>query len=376
MAVYLLTFSIAGALVAAYERSERAVRIGRRRLALRGLLLAGIALLLSLLAGLRAVGVGVDTVTYAVPEFRRVRRIASLSTLLGNMKMELGYELLVFLCTRISGDYHLLFFATELLICAPLCWFVARYPARREEAPMLFLAWLLIYYTLTYNEMRQWIAMAFGLCAACLALEGKPVRACLAFLTAWLFHQSAVVLPLLYLLHRYLQGGRNGGARTLLLLGAAAGILLGLEPVLRALISWGVLDDRYLHYVVKTQEASSAGMQLLSKAPVLIGFTALRRELCERDARNRTVYAFLLLDALICSAVGRFGFAALRLSQYFGIWQCAAIAELHEALRRRVTPGTRWMITAAFVAILLAYWLYYYAYRGFGNSVPYRTDAF
>lgn len=370
----MLTFALAGALAAAYARPGRTLRLGRARLDARGACLWGIALLLSLLAGLRAVGVGVDTVTYAAPEFRRVRRIGSLAALLGDMRMEPGYEILVYLCTRLSGDYRLLFFATELLICAPVCWFAARYPRRREDAPMLLLAWLLIYYTLGFNEMRQWIAMALGLCAACLAMEGRPLRSAILLLAAWLFHYSAVALLPMLLMHLYLR--RGGRGRLILLLFGAGALMLGFEPALRALTSWGLIDGRYLHYVARVQRASSAGMQLISKAPVLIGFTTLRRELFARDGRNRTVYAFLLLDALICSGASRYGFAALRLGQYFGIWQCAAIAELHAAFRRRATRDTRWLVTLAFVAILLVYWLYYYAYRGFGNSVPYRMNPF
>ena len=374
--IYLTMFAGILILMAAYQNSRYMLMIGVRRMELRWLCIYFALCLMCLLAGLRAPGVGGDTYAYAIPVFNKVRRYASYGELIKNISLELGYETLAYLCSRALDDIHLLYFMTELLICAPICYFVTHWPKEKNGSLMLMAAWLFIYYNGTYNEMRQWMAMGLGLCA-CLFMQEKHYKKALALLlAAMLFHYSAIVIMILFGIILYLRRGNRPVIKTVILILAAGVAVIGFRGIVQVLISHGVVNNRYSYYITYEWNVSSTGMQLISRVPVVGGFTLLYRDLCRHDERNRIVYAFLLLDALICGMVERIGFAALRLGEYFGIWQCVAISQLYLFIRNKMSKRFRWVVVLIFFLILLVYWLYFYAYRGFGLTVPYRADVF
>ena len=374
--IYLVLFAAWLMLTSAYQNDRRAYVLGSRRMELRWLYIGILVFSMCLLAGLRAPGVGTDTYSYAIPVFNKVRRYTSYGELVKNARLETGYETLAYLCSRALDDIHLLYFMTELLICVPVCFFATHWPRERQGSLMLMAAWLFIYHNGTYNMMRQWIAMGLGLCACMFLIDKRPIRAASFFLVSLLFHYSAIVIAIQFGIIVYLERGDRSLFRTFLLLAVAAVGMVSMGTIAQALIARGIVNERYSHYITSIQEASSTHMQLMSKLPVIAGFTVLYRELYRHDQRNRIIYAFLLLDALICGMVERVGFAALRLGVYFGVWQCVAIAQLYQVISGKVRRRYRWAVAAVFFAILLVYWSYYYVYRGFDWTIPYRTDVF
>lgn len=373
MIIYLVIFSITIILVECYQKSGTVLVLRSKRMEVRWLFIATAVLLLSLLAALRALGVGTDTITYGQPTYELMRRCQSIRDVLGRGRPESGYALMAYLSVHILDDVHMLYFLTELMICAPVFYFITHWPREREKTLMLAGAWLFIYYTQGYNMMRQWMAMGFCLCASMELMDGRKVRFWVLSAIAATFHYSAVIMAGIFFLILFLQRGGGSLRRTILVVLAGMAALSAFNYIVPLLINVGFLNAKYSGWQF---DVGSTVMQVLSRVPVLVGFTVFYKELYQSDERNKVVYAFLLLDMLCAVMVDRLGGAMLRVGPYFGIWQCAAITELHSVICGKVRSRYRIIITVIFFAILLFYWWLVFAYRGYGQSVPYRTDVF
>lgn len=173
--VYILTFAIVVAM------SKKAQKKGKR------IFMFLAAFVLSAIAGLRAVTVGLDSANYA-----------DLFEHIANGRLDLAYGLetsFKYICAAllfIWNNPNFLFFVfaliTNILILLRLWDF-------REQIslPWATAVYLGMFYFMTFNAMRQFVAVAIVFYASRYLLDKKYIRFCIYVLIASLFHRSAIV---------------------------------------------------------------------------------------------------------------------------------------------------------------------------------------
>ena len=159
-------------------------------------------LLLSLLGGLRDESVGSDIATYGIAFFEDAKYASSLWSLLQHKTGEWGFHILMWICTRISGDIHFMFFVEELIKIL-LVSSTALYFREKLNATLFVFAYLTFFYFVGFSAMRQLLAMSVFIYSLRYYFNGEHLKYILFGLLAMAFHSSGIFAFLIYFI-RYL----------------------------------------------------------------------------------------------------------------------------------------------------------------------------
>ena len=200
LTIYLITFLAS----AVFFYSES--RINRERYKI--ILIVFGLLLPCFLAGTRAETIGVDTAGYAQPMFSLAVQSDSYQEYVNSewsrswlvrspSDIEVGFTLMVYVIAKISGSLQLLLGITQALTVVPI------YICLRKQAKgyewLGMLAYYFLFYNMTLNMMRQWIAISFLLLGYAYLIGNKPLVTFILGLCAVFFHKTALIGLLPYI---------------------------------------------------------------------------------------------------------------------------------------------------------------------------------
>lgn len=113
-------------------------------------------------------------------------------------KVEYGFIKLINISQNLFGDkYYLFFFFCSIITIVPIYWIFKKKSNHPIFSILLFVC--LGFYTLTFNMIRQCIAMAIVFYALRYIEERRLVKYCIAIAIAYLFHiTSLIVLPMYF----------------------------------------------------------------------------------------------------------------------------------------------------------------------------------
>lgn len=203
MAIYIITISISLLLVLCADK----VRKNRSLF----LFFSWISIIPSLIiTGFRDYSVGTDIWSYIVPNFTFSKLFESfqeynsllpfsrysLSNLgmLVNSNTEPGYNLLVFIISRVTDDPHWLLFTIQLIISSMLLISNIKI-SNRFNTPLfpMYFVFYTTYWLMSMNIMRQYCAISMNVLALVYLVEKKYGRYLLLQILAISFHQTALV---------------------------------------------------------------------------------------------------------------------------------------------------------------------------------------
>lgn len=348
-----------------------------------------VVLLLSLLAGLRSQTVGTDTQGYALPLYNLALGQIDFSAFYHQNwfrtwgwssvdTIEIGYLILVWVSAKI-GSFQFLLFMTSLLTVGPI--YLALAMRRRElSLPLGFFVFMLLYFNVTLNAMRQWVAIAFMF----LALIGvydhrRPFRSqpvvIVLLVVSFIFHTSAILGLIPLLLMWFLKRG-SVGLRLGLVVVLAAFILLGVNDFRTALIDRGFV--RYANYFGDGNIQFSVP-QLILRLPFLsVAFYLYTAGIVGK--REAAFYLCMALIGLICGQFSTLTSQSGRIGQYFDIYLLPAVGILARPsagpekqrgglLSRKITFSG--LLSAFVVLYSIAYWYYSYLLMNSSETIPY-----
>lgn len=143
-------------------------------------------------------GIGFDYYSY-IEIFEQVRQARGFTALMG-VSFELGFTLLTKVMTLFIHDPTVMYGVYELLILAPIAWFIYRYC---RDA--WFSVWLYVTLTFFYTSMnftRQSLACSVVVLGYRFLRDKKMVRFLLIVALAALFHKTALIMaPVYFLCH-------------------------------------------------------------------------------------------------------------------------------------------------------------------------------
>ena len=208
MAIYLITFSFSTFLLMLAE-TGKSKKITKHVLVFLGLLMP------ILLASMRKIGVGTDTKVYTFMLYDAAQNAQSFFDYLGKSvysnfqykavtKWEIGYNLVVYFSTKLTGSIQGVFFLTHALIIGFIYKGLKKIEGDFSISFSMLLFYLLFYGT-SLNLMRQWMATSI-LFYGFHFLQKKDIKKyILTVVFATLFHNSGIIGAVILLLYFYLE---------------------------------------------------------------------------------------------------------------------------------------------------------------------------
>ncbi len=341
-----------------------------------------------MLAGMRKIGIGTDTEVYVNVLYEAARSSSGFFDYLGQKvyssfqikpvtSWEIGYNLLVYISTKVTNSYQGVLFATNLLTIT----FVYKGLEKLDKNFSRAFAMLIFYfmfYASSLNLMRQWIAVAIIFYSFHFIQDGQTKKYLFCVILAMLFHNSAIIGIIIWLIYIYFEkfnskhglaiGGKelDSNLNNLIIFTiVCVSFLLGISIVANILGSINAVFARYARLYI-SGSVKLMPMQIIRRLPIILLLIINWKRLNDVDKNVPFYYAMVVLDVTI-SQLGSLTSQSSRMGYFFSIFEIVILAELtHE---RRID----WKILYGLVLILYGTMSFYYDNVLMGRSeiVPY-----
>lgn len=308
-----------------------------------------------LLAGLRKIGIGTDTEVYVNVLYNAAASSQSFIDYLGSsvyssfqtksvVNWEIGYNLLVYISTKITGSFQGVLIVTHFLI---ITLFYAG--LRRIEGDFSRTLSMLIFYLMFYasslNMMRQWIAVAIIFWGFHFLQEHRTKSFFLTVAVAILFHNSAVIGVLIWGCYKYFSNSNMKrkvvfGGRKLdiniykVLIFCVVGLIaLACLNIIAALIeSVNSVFARYARLYL-SGTISLMPMQIVRRMPIILLLLCNWRKINQVSKDSSFFYGMLVLDVLL-SQLASVTLQSSRIGYYFSVYEIVILAEIVKRKRK------------------------------------------
>lgn len=345
-----------------------------------------------MLAALRSASVGTDVRVYAVPLFDLAEMCDRLPDFYrmywwqgwdytSPSDYEIGYTMLVWLCSRLTDSPQSLLLMTQLLTFGPIAWSVF---VRRDRLtfPIAIAVYLFMYFNTSLNAMRQWIAVAFLFLALIGTYKegeklGRQIFTFVWLLVAGLFHYSAFLFgPILLTVRVFLDDSSTSvKGRAIAICSAGFLMLCSVNLVADALQLVGL--GKYVGYL-GGGAVTFMPNQLILRIPIILMFVITLRQTKRRcgesiiDKSDGGLVHFLLVVsvlAIIASQLSGSVAYSARIAVYLDVFSIATLAYMVSIASKQNTSNI--ILVMACGLYIVTYWFYYYGYGNSGETVPY-----
>lgn len=321
-------------------------------------------LLPSALAGLRARGVGTDTLYYIDASFRYAKTSTSFSQLMKICDIEILYNLVNYVVSRFTHNINWLYFVLQLLICGIT--YIACYKNKKICAPWFsYLLFMLLFFNRSLNMCRQTIAIVLILYSFTFATEKKPLKFFLTIIIAIGFHRTAIIFLPCYFLINIIRKKDKFIYKILIFL-LFLTLFFGYTSIIKFIIEIGLISSRYLYYV-SSEESNIILIELIFKLVILFLILIFNKNLKTENEYNHIFTYFMLLDILMY-CTGIYANYAQRLSYYFGYYIIYLIPQFSNIFKNL---KARKIITIFILLLTLVYSYLYYDVAGYDETTPY-----
>ncbi|MBQ7543450.1 MAG: EpsG family protein [Synergistaceae bacterium] len=325
------------------------------------------------MGGLRAYGVGNDTVTYAFPHFKKALNASTFwGFVAGDNKLsrELGWSFITYASTKLFRSLNVNFFIYQLITIT--CVYIGAYRHRKYAPfPFILLLFFLVYYNQTYNFMRQCIASSIIFMVLPDLEHRRYKRFIICVVIASMFHTSALIALIYFLgFHWLITTKMPDRLRNISLYGILLGIFTAKYMI--AFITTTIpLLSVYQGFERYVDIGSYATSGLVFGSLLMFSIYKHGAQCVFGDEVYRFYtynLAFNLLYRLMVSI------SATRLLFYFSFANVMLVASIPSIVREKSMKALYCIIV---VFVSLVYWYTVYVIRvQFNGTLPYRSIIF
>lgn len=344
-------------------------------------LLGAAVLVFCFFAAARDMSVGTDTTYYAYPVYYGASRYDFLTFIGPTVYSGFGflYKVVTWISANVIGTFQSFLFVVELCIATPVI-VVGRKIARGHLALVVAL-FALYFYPLSFNLIRQSIAMSFLLLAYWGLDKGSLKTYFIWLLVAVLFHTTVLSGLMLLAVYWIAKPTRVSTAVKISLFLGFAVIVVCLMPFLLSFVT-----QYFVHFDTYLSGGAGAiqGRGSRSLIEFLFAFTALfvlccvfrSRDRCSRDQlgiRRIEMLVLLVLFGVIVNGISLYSITIGRLSVYFIYFSILLIPSCIELI-----PGKPERFFVVAVALLAFSFISIdtFAITGQCEVVPYEFGSF
>lgn len=332
----------------------------------------------SILAGVRDSGVGHDTLIYADEAFEEISSYRDkgvyvfLKDLIsGDFLLEPLFCILNYIGAKFGTDIHYGYLVVNTFTVGIA--FKAIYDYREKASmPLMMFVFLFLFYNVSYNIMRQCLALVLALNLYNSLESRKWLSAILWGIGMLMSHSTAVVFFLFLLL--YWAIAKDYGKRLILTFVLMIPfVLLLLDPIIMLAVDLGIVPEKMLIYL-----ASEAETAIFKTAIVygLVGFGLFLfqyRKLQNEDSKEVSLMISTKLFAIILLVTSVVSVWAFRMTYYFLIFDVLFIPRvvrlsiMHNRLRGRA-------VLLTFVSLIIVYWYWSIIHNNENETYPYKSE--
>lgn len=337
------------------------------------LLYVVIILITSTLAAFRDMTCGIDIYVYENQAFLSAVATDSFSKLCDHSILEPFFLLLNYMAAGISHNIGIAFFLIQAVM---VTFWIAACVRLKEIVPswLSFPLLLIGYFPLSFNLMRQCIAIAFITFAyADLYKTDNLKKFFIMSICAFFLHKTALPACLLLLAIHWAWNLKSSKARKFFFLAIGIGCL-GLSVFFIQILNLiALLGGRYAQYVAYAGGSGHFQPNIISiliyGQALLLIFAAWLYKANLLDRRTAYIYTLILLASLSFETLGRFAGFATRFDMYFCALQCFFIPILMQ--NNKISSRTRAIGKVATLFIFLC--IFYKLNDSMGHTVPYKS---
>lgn len=340
----------------------------------------GIALLIPcLIAGLRHRTVGTDVMVYLEPLFRSARSADSFRDFYSSYifttnsmtytqvrEYEIGFITLCYGCAKIFNSMPVLLFAIQALTVIPI-YKGLRVFSKTQPVWLGMSVYYLMFYNMTLNMMRQWIAMAFVFYAFQFILSRQYRRYFLTVAFAMLFHTSAVLSIAVFFVYQLVarENAYNKKVKTLLLILIGLVSLLSLDFFINLMALLGLRYGNYISGILRLMPN-----QILYRMPILL-LLVCRWKYMKKNTSFADFFLVLIIYDLLASQLTSIFAHSARIALFFSEYYMLMYPSICMASANEKNRQTMKLFTLSYLCI---YWWYTYAYMDSASTMPYLTS--
>lgn len=353
----------------------------------------------SLLAGGRADFVGTDVRNYVEPIQLYANTCSNMTDYLNSnvqlvnnvtfSRIEKGYTLLIYLCSRFDKTLFLNFFITEFLIL--LLVLIGLYKFKQQNKnfsiSMGMLIYYLVFYNMSLNMVRQSIAMSFLFLGFVYLIQKEWIKYLVFVVIAILFHRTAIIgmIPLFiyYFLTRSNSINNNDDViqnnvvrktqlhRSIILILILGFFVFNISFLTKILNLVG-LSELTQGYLINLTYGIS-WFDLILRIPFIIIFIIFL--INSRNNKYRYFYFVLVILDILLSMLGRMSTYSGRIALYTLMYYIYITPDAISNLDTE-NKTIKIVIETLLIMYLLVYWYYTIVYYNFNQTVPYVWNGF
>ncbi len=311
----------------------------------------------SVAAGLRY-GIGTDYLAVYLPEFERFQYVAGYHS-----RMEFGYVLLNKLVIALGGNFQVLLFSVALTTNLFIYLGLRQY---REEISvgLGMLVYMLLYYQVSYNAVRQLAAMAVLFYAIKYVQKREFWKFCFFTLLACGFHYSLFLLFPFYFLYGLYSKPKWWAMRWITYV-----ILLAAATNYQSFYSVFKDSDMLAYYsgYLRQTKAFEWSIGIFARTlPFLIPGIILYKDFKGND-RFRLLFSFLCIGSILRLMAYTTIYYTERVAMIFLLSQIVLVPWFYRRLRARKQTWIGLIVLSCVVFL----WIYDFFIMGSGETVPY-----
>ena len=321
--------------------------------------------ILSLIAALRRLDVGVDIKVYGLDFFNACRYFSKMSSYIAFYKNEQLYFALNYIVFHLTQNIRVLFFIMQFFI-ASIVYIIAYDNMKKRDTNILLyvIAYLFLWFNTSLNILRQSLAI-FVILYAFKYIENKNYFAYfIAVIIATLFHSSAIVCVLIPLID-YIAKKKNWKTYLFLSIAVIYFILFNIRTVAILLNKINVMPDKYLLYL--SRDGNMITYYAILKI-IMIVVIAMYFKKSENNEINRTLFSICVYDVVLytLSYFIKYGY---RISYYFLPHMILLLPRMEADLRKSKGKSTFILVS---VILLIVYWVVRYSIVKYDGTIPYN----
>lgn len=290
-------------------------------------------------------------------------------------EFELGYTILVYLSAKLKS-FAFLLGCTQFLTIFPLYLSLNRYKNRYKYIVTIGLSiYYLLFFNMSLNMMRQWIAMTMIILAYVHLKDSKYVQSTIIFIIAVLFHRTAIIglgVLITYVLLRknkreiFLKFSTKRYNLNIVIFITIMTLLITtvLSNSFRMMLTNLLGLSDYSTYVNGTVAISIN--QIYTDIPVLLLFLMIWKR--RKNIEDYTFLTFCVFSNIVLSQLSSVMAYSSRIVLYISVFKMLIVPIYLNNLQGRLKKIITLILILLFYSI---YWYYTYVIKGTDATVPY-----
>lgn len=350
----------------------------------------------SLLAGLRGITIGTDTINYYNETWKNIQYGSDIKSFINqyisesrNTIPELFFGLLARGVFKLTGSYNIFMFICHSIIIT--CIYIGAFRLKKHAEPeIVIIFFYFLYLGQSLNITRQFVAMSIIFAFVADLEEKNYIRYILSVLLCIPIHNTAVLglIPffVFYFLHigeksiitnfipiELTSKGKEHPYKRFILCFGLVFLVLNVITIVTVLVNVGILSRKYLWYITSAEATGSKNIVTIMFLAVeffglILFWKQIKKYNNEFDFYFVCSFTFVVLNSL--GSVLHYGD---RLSEYFAFLNLITIGSIEKCQRNAKEHFYAKMILCL---VAFCYWSYVYVYRNSNYTMPYYIQIY